>query len=114
MLLLNSDLDVRIVRLRPLFTVRLEFLSFLAFIVRLSRLLRLKKISDEIPSEESSSKVYEEFYQDLEEEIEAVIETPIAEEKQQDDDLLIVEDYSPTNKNKYKHCDRTQCLCVYL
>lgn len=61
-----------------------------------------EKISDEIPSEESSSKVYEEFYQDLEEEIETVKETPIAEEKQQDDDLLIVEDYSPTNKNKYK------------
>ncbi len=61
-----------------------------------------EKISEEIPSEESAPKAYEEFYQDLEEELEVVEEKTIAKEKQQDDDLLIVEDYSPTNKNKYK------------
>ena len=53
---------------------------------------------------------YKEFYQDLEEDL-----TPVSQETEQDDiatqtviqdaqddDLLIVEEYSPTNKNKYK------------
>ena len=62
--------------------------------------------SDEIPSDKNTPNVYQEFYQDLEEDLEVEQTKPTAkvEEKveTQDDDLLIVEEYSPTNKNKYK------------
>ena len=78
--------------------------------------------SEEIPEDDGNS-TYSEFYQDLEE----IVEEPVAEpvdnaiyeeetidsaevttiqnveiQNKQEDDLLIVEEYSPTNKNKYK------------
>ena len=75
--------------------------------------------SEDIPEEINSTSNYEEFYQDLAEIVEEDNQ-PLTEENsednanvtsdkqeespinQQEDDLLIVEEYSPTNKNKYK------------